>query len=129
MTRHKWTELPISAEIISDVEALAKSQDQPIIDKHGYHFSYSRIKSFSHNFESVPSSDDDTEGTDPVEDDVSHTSDTSSDSTYEENDTASDSSLPPDTEDIPSIKLKERISTYKSSKKKNLLTPHPNRMQ
>ena len=100
VTRHQWTESPTSAEIISDVEALAKSQDQPVIAKHGYHFSYARVKSFSHNFESVSSSDDDTEGADTVDDDVSHTSDTSSDSTYEANDFESDSSLPSDTEDI-----------------------------
>ena len=47
VTRNQWVELPVSDEVIREVEALGKQQKQPNVNKHGYYFSWSKLRSFS----------------------------------------------------------------------------------
>ena len=47
ITRNQWVELPITDEVIREVEALGKQQKQPNVEKHGYFFSWSKLRSFS----------------------------------------------------------------------------------
>ena len=47
ITRNQWIELPITDEVIREVEALGKQQKQPNVEKHGYFFSWSKLRSFS----------------------------------------------------------------------------------
>ena len=44
ITRNQWTEIPISQDVIQTVEALAKKQQQPSIVKHGYYFTWSKLR-------------------------------------------------------------------------------------
>lgn len=47
VTRNQWVELPVPDEVIREVEALGKQQKQPNVDKHGYYFLWSKLRSFS----------------------------------------------------------------------------------
>ena len=48
VTRNLWTVLPIPMSAIDSIESLAKKDKQPDISKHGYIFSWARIRNF-HN--------------------------------------------------------------------------------
>lgn len=48
VTRNQWTKLPIPLSAVDVIASLAKKDKQPDISKHGYIFSWARIKNF-HN--------------------------------------------------------------------------------
>ena len=104
ITRNQWVEVPMPASAIEATEKLAEKQKQPDISRHGYDFSWTKLRSFPTN-EIVPADIPDAflsadEGVDDEDSESIYTTESTSDldESYAEDASSDEETLDADTD-------------------------------